>query len=159
MTLDLPSGKTLLQLYAALPPFVHIDKRPNMKKAISFAAVAAALAVIPVPGLADAGGVAKAFDELSHELEDSEPGTWTVYASGAASSLGWANSILEARKEPRLYCPPRGPAEKPSAYAQVALTEYKGNKPRYDSLDKYPADAVALAVVSGLMAKYPCKIP
>lgn len=129
-----------------------------MRKAISIVAVAAAAASFPaLAKAADAGGVAKAFADMGRELESDEPGTWTAYASGAASALSWANSILEARKEPRLYCPPRGAAEKPSRYAAVALNEYKGNKPRYDSLDKYPADAVSLAVVNGLMVKYPCK--
>lgn len=129
-----------------------------MRKAISIVAVAAGTAIMPLlASAAAAGGVAKAFADMGSELEAGEPGIWTAYASGAASALSWTNSILEARKEPRLYCPPRGAAEKPSSYAAVALNEYKGNKPRYDSLDKYPADAVALAVVNGLMVKYPCK--
>jgi hypothetical protein len=117
----------------------------------------AGLAPAPAVKSAEAGDVAKAFAELEQERSSGAAGVWTAYASGAASGLGWANSMLEARNERRLYCPPRGLPETPSRYAEVAVSEYKGNKPRYDSLGKYPSEAVALAVVNGLIAKYPCR--
>lgn len=126
-----------------------------MRKAILVAAVAAASLLAP-HARAEAGGVAKAFSELEAE-HASESGIWTAYASGAAEGLAWANSMLEARNERRLYCPPRGAVQNPRETAQIALSEYKGNKPRYDSLDKQPAEAVALAAITGLMAKWPCK--
>ena len=128
-----------------------------MRSAISVLVLSASVVLAPLPALAEEGGVAKAFAQLEREHAEGEAGLWTTYASGAAAALGWANSMLEARKEPRLYCPPRGVPPNPLTYAEVALSEYKGNKPRYDTLDKYPGEAVALAVVNGLLAKWPCK--
>ena len=128
-----------------------------MKRAIAVFVVSASMMLTPMLAFAEAGGVAKAFAQLEREHTEGEAGLWTTYASGAASALSWANSMLEARKEQRLYCPPRGVPPNPRTYAEVALNEYKGNKPRYDTLDKYPGEAVALAVVNGLMAKWPCK--
>ena len=127
-----------------------------MTKTLLVAAVTVASALASPPAPAEAGGVAKAFSELEAERA-SESGIWTAYASGAAEGLAWANSMLEARNERRLYCPPRGVVQNPRETAQIALSEYRGNKPRYDSLDKQPAEAVALAALTGLMAKWPCK--
>lgn len=127
-----------------------------MTKTVVAAAVAAVSLLASPPAPAQAGGVARAFSELEAEHARAS-GIWTAYASGAAEGLAWANSMLEARDERRLYCPPRGAVQNPRETAQIALSEYKGNKPRYDSLDKQPAEAVALAAVSGLIAKWPCK--
>ena len=127
-----------------------------MRKTILVAAVSAAALLASVRAPAQPGGVAKAFSELEAERA-SESGIWTAYASGAAEGLAWANSMLEARNERRLYCPPRGAVQNPRETAQIALSEYKGNKPRYDSLDKQPAEAVALAAVTGLISKWPCR--
>lgn len=131
--------------------------RPPARNAVAALVLLTGLAATPVVKSAEPAGVAKAFAELEQERGGGEAGIWTAYASGAASGLGWANSMLEARNERRLYCPPRGLPQSPSRYAEVAVSEYKGNKPRYDSLGKYPSEAVALAVVNGLIAKYPCR--
>ena len=128
-----------------------------MTKTILAAAVSAAALLASARAPAQPGGVAKAFSELEVEHGNASSGIWTAYASGAAAGLAWANSMLEARDERRLYCPPRGTVQNPRDTAEIALREYQGNKPRYDSLDKQPAEAIALAAVSGLIAKWPCR--
>jgi hypothetical protein len=128
-----------------------------IRKLVAVLVLSAGCATVAAPAVGASGDVAKAFADLEREQSAGEPGTWTTYASGAAAGLRWANSLLEARKEARLYCPPRGTAQNPAKDAEIALSEYKGNQPRYDSLEKHAAEAVALAAVNGLIARFPCR--
>jgi hypothetical protein len=84
-------------------------------------------------------------------------GELMFYLRGAGNALGWANSQLKVQRGQRqLYCQPDQLSLNASAYAKIAIEEYRVNKLKYAAIDEYPLDALALALLHGLQRTYPC---
>jgi len=79
-----------------------------------------------------------------------------TYVSGVGTGVSWANTTLDAKKRERLYCPPPKVALNASNYAEIARQEYDSDKKYYEQLVEFPADAIAYAVLNGLMKQLPC---
>lgn len=127
-----------------------------MKKRIGVAVAVAGVALMSTLTHAQDNPVAKAFAELEKQRSSGQFGDWMTYVSGVGNGVSWANTTLAAEKRESLYCPPLMVALNASNYAEIARHEYNSDKKRYEKLVEFPANAIAYAVLNGLMKQLPC---
>jgi len=102
----------------------------------------------------------KAVSALKRERATGSDGQMMYTIAGAGRGFLAANTKLQLRKQPQLYCPPNFPLNG-SNYADIAIQQYERDKSMGVNASpfaqEYPFDALVAALLDGLQRTFPCK--
>jgi hypothetical protein len=138
--------------------FRLLDKNKDtcMERSIGRALLSAAVGLTCLLGAAAASAQQGRLEQAANILERQAragKGEFIMYLTGAATAYRWASA---AEGGARTFCPPADVTLEGRTYARIALEEYRRDRSAYAKLPDFPLEVLALALMRGLGAKFPC---
>ena len=101
------------------------------------------------------GNLEKAAQMLDQQSRAGK-GEFVTYLTGAAAAYRWAGGAKDMVRAGSIYCPPADAKLDGRGYAKIALQEYQRKRGEYASVQDFPLNVLALALMHGLQEKFPC---
>jgi hypothetical protein len=127
-----------------------------MKQLISRLFAVAGSMLLVANAASASGNLEKAAQMLDQQSRAGR-GEFITYLTGAAAAYRWAGGAKDIGEARSIYCPPSDAKLDGRGYAKIALQEYQRKKGEYASVQDYPLNVLALALMHGLQEKFPCR--
>jgi hypothetical protein len=126
-----------------------------MKQLISRLFAVAGSMLLVANAASASGNLEKAAQMLDQQSRAGK-GEFITYLTGAAAAYRWAGGGKDIGEARSIYCAPADAKLDGRGYAKIALQEYQRKKGEYASVQDFPLNVLALALMRGLQEKFPC---
>jgi len=127
-----------------------------MKHLISRVFALAGWMLLVAQAASASGNLEKAAQMLDQQSRAGR-GEFITYLTGAAAAYRWAGGGKDNGEAGPIYCPPSDAKLDGRGYAKIALQEYQRKKGEYASVQDFPLNVLALALMHGLQDRFPCE--